>query len=168
MISIVKVDCIAIPAIKILAHTTWAIAYKEILSQHQMDYMLELMYSEAALNQQMIQGHQQFILASNEKQPAGFASYSPKNTATPYIFHLHKIYIHPNQQGNGVGKLLLNYVLQDIKCTGATNLQLNVNRNNPALNFYLKFGFTIIREEDIDIGNGYFMNDYVMDFELEK
>ena len=166
MISIVKVDCTAIPAIKTLAHTTWAIAYKDILSQPQMDYMLEMMYSEAALHQQIEQGHQQFILAINEKQPAGFASYSAKKLATPTIYHLHKIYILPNQQGNGIGKLLLNYVLQDIKCKSATNLQLNVNRNNPALNFYLKFGFTIIREEDIDIGNGYFMSDYVMGLEL--
>jgi ribosomal protein S18 acetylase RimI-like enzyme len=39
---------------------------------------------------------------------------------------------------------------------------LNVNRNNKALGFYQKFGFVILREEDIDIGNGYFMNDYIM------
>lgn len=149
-----------------MAHTTWAIAYKDILSQFQMDYMLELMYIEAALHQPIEQGHQQFVLAINENQAAGFASYSAKNTDTTYIYHLHKIYIFPNQQGNGIGKQLLNYVLQDIKFKGATNLQLNVNRISLAINFYLKFGFTIIWEQDIDIGYGYFMNDYVMNLKL--
>ncbi|MGZ8545109.1 MAG: GNAT family N-acetyltransferase, partial [Flavisolibacter sp.] len=46
---------------------------------------------------------------------------------------------------------------------GATVLRLNVNRNNSARSFYEKLGFEMIGEEDIDIGNGYFMNDYVME-----
>ena len=29
--------------------------------------------------------------------------------------------------------------------------------------FYEKLGFQIIKEEDVDIGNGYFMNDYIME-----
>jgi ribosomal protein S18 acetylase RimI-like enzyme len=45
---------------------------------------------------------------------------------------------------------------------GNKNLLLNVNRENPALGFYKKKGFEVIKTEDIDIGNGYFMNDYVM------
>jgi ribosomal protein S18 acetylase RimI-like enzyme len=49
-----------------------------------------------------------------------------------------------------------------MKTQGATTLQLNVNRNNPAKIFYEKLGFAVLNEEDIDIGNGYFMNDYVM------
>jgi ribosomal protein S18 acetylase RimI-like enzyme len=43
---------------------------------------------------------------------------------------------------------------------------VNVNRHNKALHFYEKYGFKIIREEDIDIGEGYFMNDYVMELKL--
>jgi ribosomal protein S18 acetylase RimI-like enzyme len=41
-----------------------------------------------------------------------------------------------------------------------------VNRHNRALHFYEKQGFKIIREEDIDIGSGYFMNDYVMELTI--
>lgn len=44
----------------------------------------------------------------------------------------------------------------------ATVLELNVNRQNKARIFYEKFGFVIVEEKDIPIGNGYFMNDYVM------
>ena len=41
-------------------------------------------------------------------------------------------------------------------------LHLNVNKFNDAVQFYERAGFVTIKEEDIDIGQGYFMNDYVM------
>jgi len=59
--------------------------------------------------------------------------------------------------------MLLDFVLNEIKKTAEKSvLQLNVNRQNNAVNFYLKKGFSILYEEDNDIGEGYFMNDYVM------
>ena len=93
--------------------------------------------------------------------PVGFASYSLKIN-TKDIFRLHKIYILQSQQGKGVGKFLLDKIIADITPSGAKFIELNVNRNNTALHFYKKLGFKIIAEEDIDIDNGYFMNDYVM------
>jgi ribosomal protein S18 acetylase RimI-like enzyme len=45
---------------------------------------------------------------------------------------------------------------------GASILELNVNRSNNAVTFYQKFGFTTTSEVDLPIGEGYFMNDYVM------
>ena len=49
---------------------------------------------------------------------------------------------------------------------GATSLQLQVNRDNAAKSFYEKLGFVILKEADFDIGNGYFMRDYVMEKKL--
>ena len=64
------------------------------------------------------------------------------------------------------GKFVLNHIQNDILTKGAKTLQLNVNRNNIAKTFYEKLGFKVIRTEDIDIGNGYFMNDYIMEKQL--
>ena len=61
---------------------------------------------------------------------------------------------------------MLDYIIEEIKKSGAKALQLNVNRYNSAVHFYEKQGFKIIREEDIDIGEGFFMNDYVMELKL--
>jgi len=61
---------------------------------------------------------------------------------------------------------LLQKVCNHAKENGANTLQLQVNRNNIAVNFYKKHGFKIIAEEDFDIGNGYFMNDYVMELQF--
>ena len=45
-------------------------------------------------------------------------------------------------------------------------IELNVNRQNPAVDFYLHMGMHIDRQGDFPIGNGYFMNDYIMKKEL--
>ena len=161
-----KVGAESIPIIQELAHTIWAIAYSSIISPQQMQYMLHLFYSDIALQKQLQEGHR-FILALDEDTPIGFATYSPKHLKEPLVYRLHKLYINPNQQGKGVGKLLLDFIINDIKPLQAAQLELNVNRKNKAINFYKKYGFTILKEEDIDIGEGYFMNDYVMGMEVK-
>lgn len=171
MLSIRKAAETDIPAIQELAEKTWAVAYASILPPAQMSYMLDLFYSTAALHEQMKKGHR-FILAIDTDEAFGFASYSPKESAElalpqKNIYRLHKIYIDPGQQGKGVGKLLLDHIINDIRPLGATALELNVNRSNAAIGFYQKYGFRILYEEDIDIGNGYFMNDYVMEYKVE-
>jgi ribosomal protein S18 acetylase RimI-like enzyme len=151
-----------IATIQQLASVTWAEAYKEILSPAQMQYMLDKFYSTDSLHQQMTEQQHRFILANDGAEAVAFAAYSPKSPTEPTVFRLHKIYIHPNQQGKGTGKGLLEYIYNDIIAQDATALELNVNRHNRARSFYEKMGFAIIKEEDIDIGEGYWMNDYVM------
>jgi diamine N-acetyltransferase len=159
MIAVQKVNAEAIPIIKNLANIIWPATYSELITPQQVDYMMELIYSSSSLQKQIAKGHQ-FIMAYDENKPVAFASYSAsENNAA--VYKLHKIYILPNQQGKGIGKQLVNYIIQDI--APATALQLNVNRSNKALQFYQKIGFKIIGEEDIDIGNEFYMNDYVLE-----
>ncbi len=93
----------------------------------------------------------------------GFASFSH---AGEKIYKLEKLYVLPDVQKTGAGKKLLETVETVAKSMGAEKLILNVNRKNKAKTFYEKNGFTVISEEDIDIGNGYSMNDYVMSLTL--
>ena len=157
-----KVGIEAIPLIQSIAKSTWAVAYKEIISTQQLDFMLDLMYSTASLQNQLQQKDHQFVVAYHENIPAAFAAYDIKGPITESIFKLHKIYVLPDQQGKGIGKSLLQFVLEDISAMGAKYLQLNVNRQNKAIGFYKKLGFTIVAEVDVPIGNGFFMNDYIM------
>lgn len=162
MISIDKVGPEAIPQVQELAQLTWPVTYGPILPQEQLTYMLGLIYSTEALKAQMEKGHR-FIIAKENNIPVGFAAYSVKDpSVSPSLFRLHKLYVDPGQQGKGIGRLLLQYIKDDIINSGATELELNVNRYNNARIFYERMGFTVMGEEDIDIGNGYFMNDYVM------
>jgi len=151
-----------INAIGFLAQQIWPEAYGHILPQEQLEYMLGLFYSPAALRRLMLEDGHSFLMVEEDGEPIGFASWSPYGD--PGVYKLHKLYVLSGRQGKGMGKAILNFIYEDIR--GATALQLNVNRQNKALQFYEKMGFSIIREEDIDIGNNYFMNDYVMELRL--
>jgi GNAT superfamily N-acetyltransferase len=124
--------------------------------------MLDNMYSSASLQKQMDTGSQ-FIIVYDDGEPVGFAAYFEK---TPSVFKLDKIYILLSQQGKGTGRFVIDHIIDEIKNKGATALQLQVNRHNKARNFYEKMGFVIIEEKDFDIGQGFFMNDYVMEKKL--
>jgi ribosomal protein S18 acetylase RimI-like enzyme len=150
-----------IPVIASLARQIWPDAYGAILSAVQLEYMLDLIYSHPALQQQMEEQQQCFLIARIEDQPVGFAAFS--KIAEPGTFKLHKLYVRTDIQGKGLGKALLDAVQERIKALHATTLHLNVNRHNKAKLFYEKNGFYVIKEDDIDIGNGYFMNDYIME-----
>lgn len=150
-----------IETIQKIAAITWANTYT-FLPQGQMEYMLDLMYSNTALLQQMNNGHQFFVVAFNN-ETIGFASVSKQDE---FIFKLNKLYILPLSQRTGAGKALLQSVVAYTKKNNGTELQLQVNRNNNAKEFYLKQGFTILYEADFEIGNGFFMNDYIMSWVL--
>ncbi len=69
----------------------------------------------------------------------------------------------PSEQNKGIGKNFLQLALVKAKNRGAKKIILQVNRANNAVQFYLKNNFGIVSEEDFPIGNGYYMNDYVME-----
>lgn len=151
-----------IPDIRKIAYDTWPTAYGTLLSKEQLDYMLEWMYSENALLKQMNKGHQ-FFMAELNKHAFGFASVSAEGNG---IFKLNKLYIIPDTQKTGAGKALLQEVINYAKQNSGEKLILQVKRDNNAKGFYEKHGFIIIEEIDLDIGNGYFMNDYIMELAL--
>ena len=49
---------------------------------------------------------------------------------------------------------------------GVEQIELNVNKYNSAVQFYEKLGFFRAKEMVLDIGNGYVMDDYVMQLNL--
>lgn len=157
---------IEIPVIRSLIHQVWKPTYREILSEEQMDYMLEQMYAEPVLRGQMEAGHV-FLILTGDQSPLGFAGiefdHGEKGTCK-----LHKIYLLPETQGKGMGKMLLHAVKEEARSHHQERLLLNVNRYNKARYFYEHLGFRVIAEEDIDIGQGYFMNDYLMELTLDK
>lgn len=152
-----------IPAISTLADKIWKDYYPAIISLEQIDYMLGKMYSPAALIQQMNEG-QHFFIMKEANEPIGYISYSQQENGD---FFLHKFYIDTAMHRKGTGMLFFNQVigsLRDITC-----LRLTVNRQNfKAINFYFKLGFTIEEVQDFDIGNGYFMNDFVMRKDFDR
>lgn len=151
-----------IPVIRHIAHHTWPVAYGQLLSKEQLDYMLDLMYSVQSLEEQMNKGHQ-FYLAELDGKPHGFASVSDEGDNR---YKLNKLYVLPDTQKTGAGKALLQQAITFAKENKARQLFLQVKKDNPSKGFYDKQGFTVIGEVVLEIGNGYVMDDYYMGIDI--
>ena len=162
MIHLEKITKNQLPIIKDLAYTIWPIAYGEILSKEQLNYMLDNFYSVDNLSNQMDSG-QVFELLLEDKNVIGYLGYE-FNCKETGLLKIHKIYLLPEMQGKGFGKFMIDEVFKIAKSNNQKGVFLNVNKYNKAKFFYEKLGFVISKEEVIDIGNDYVMDDYVMEY----
>lgn len=147
-----------------LSRIIWPVAYKDILSPAQLKYMIDYFYSLEALETQ-IQNGQHFLLLKDAEKAIGFLSYELNCYGTRNL-KIHKIYILPTEQGKGLGKLLIDNAIEIANAKHQEAVFLNVNKYNNARFFYEKLGFAIIKDEVIEIGNGYVMDDYVMEVKI--
>ena len=145
-----------------IAHETWYPTYQEIISHQQIEYMLDLFYSKEALLANFNEG-QRFFLAEESGEIAGFTAVHHIHFETRQITRIPKIYILPIYQGRGIGNSLLQKVEELAVANGSVAISLNVNRKNLAQHFYKKAGFEIVASEDINIGCGWLMEDYIME-----
>lgn len=146
-----------------IAYATWPQTFSNILTPVQIEYMLDQMYDLDALKSQMRVKKHTFLLAKEEEETLGFCSYE-LNCEDSNKVKIHKIYILPNTQGKGIGKKLLAEVQKSAIKNGFASVYLNVNRfNKQAIEFYQYIGFKEIKKEVIDIGNGFVMDDLVME-----
>ena len=150
-----------IPLIQEVAETTWPVSYQGIISPEQIRYMLDRMYNETKIGEAITDPEQAFWLAEENGKVLGFCGIEHGYSGQD-ITRIHKLYILPETQGSGLGKILMDHVESEAKKHGSTKLHLNVNKQNKAVGFYQKHGFVIDYEEVLDIGNGYVMDDYVM------
>jgi diamine N-acetyltransferase len=154
-----------LPKVQSIAHRTWPSTFANILSPEQIEYMLNWMYSLDMLESQLEKGHT-FLLAEENGEELGFAGFELNYTEGKKA-KLHKIYLLPTAQGKGVGKGLIFEVADRARKADQKSLLLNVNKyNQKAIDFYSRIGFIEIYKEVIDIGNGYVMDDVVMELNL--
>ena len=106
-----------INTIGFLAQQIWPSAYGAILKQEQISYMLNLFYSPDALMDQMKKLKHSFVLAELEEEPVGFASFGALDKNG--LYKLHKLYVLPGKQGKGLGKALLDFIIEEIKIVHA-------------------------------------------------
>jgi len=148
-----------IATIRDIATITWPDAYGTYISMAQLNYMLDMMYSDDSLLNQMNNGHQ-FYIAEHGSEAIGFASVSKEaNNACK----LNKLYVLPTAQKTGAGKALLHKAIEYATVLGANYLYLQVNKQNNAQQFYSKHGFRVREAAVLDIGGGFVMDDYVME-----
>lgn len=154
-----------IPLIHNLAAIAFPHTYRDILSDAQIAYMMEWMYSHKNLRCQMEEEGHVYYLASLDGIPCGYVSVQQEDND---LFHLQKIYVLPDFQGHRIGKALFRQAISHIRQIhpAPCRMELNVNRQNPAYDFYMHMGMKPLRQGDFDIGNGYYMQDYILGLDL--
>ncbi len=139
---------------------TWPVAYGEILSQAQLTYMLDKFYTIESLEATIDEGHSYYVYSENDI-PLGFLGVQA-GLETDSL-KIHKLYVLPKNQGKNIGLKLFQCAENLTKAMNLNRIFLNVNRFNKAKKFYEKIGMKICKVEDIEIGNGYLMEDFVME-----
>jgi len=160
MVKFIDAGIAEIPVIQDIAERTWWPTYSKILSKEQIRYMIDALYSPETIKETMSNGSQRYVLLTDNSGPQGFASFGSRKE-NQQVAKLHKVYVLPENQGNGYGRLLIEEVKRRLIIENIRILDLNVNRFNKAREFYEKMGFSVLREEDVPIGP-YWMNDFVM------
>lgn len=166
MITIEKADTRDYRDIQAVARVVFPATYAEILTEGQLAYMMEWMYStESLLRQMQEEGHTYYIARDEASTPVGYVSIRLDGEG---VFHLEKIYVLPGRQGEHIGRKLFERAVRAVKemHPGPCRMELNVNRSNPARGFYERMGMRKLREGDFPIGEGYYMNDYIMGIDL--
>ena len=153
--------------IRELASRIWSNTYSHILSAEQLDYMFDMMYSVESLHKQMSEGGHRFFIAETDGVPSGYISIEQKSEK---LFNFQKIYALPSLQGKGLGRYLVEQGVAYLKEHYETpfTVELFVNRENKAVGFYKHLGFEEIGTRDHHIGNGYYMNDYILNLKVRE
>lgn len=168
MIDIIQASQDQLSKVQKIAHQTWPVTFSNILTPEQIQFMLHWMYDLKALEQQVNEKGHVFLLAKEEDEFLGFAAYEVHCQGQAKT-KIHKIYILPGTQGKGIGKKLISHIKDIAFMNGDKYLYLNVNRfNENAISFYKHIGFYEAYREVIDIGNGFIMDDIVMEMEFHK
>lgn len=162
--NLVKANISDLPIIINLTKKIWPVAYGKIISLAQLDYMIDKFYTETALGELMQKGHVFYLAQDDDGKCVGFVSY--EINSEPNKTKIHKIYVLPKTQGTGLGRQFFELVKIKAIEQDQKAVFLNVNKFNHAIHFYTKLGFTKVKDEVIDIGNGYVMDDYVMEIKI--
>jgi len=136
--------------------------FDPIIGAKQNDYMINLFQTVSAIKEQLDSGYTYYIV-KDPCEEAGFLAFYPREG----MLYLSKFYLKNSKRGRGYAGHMLGFVRKKAAEMGLGEIFLNVNKNNPAVEIYRHMGFQILRKEKNDIGNGFYMDDYVMGYKIE-
>ena len=150
-----------------LAGEIWREHYESITGIEQIEYMLEKYQSPQKIYEDICKNDFIYFTAEHIKDNKliGYAACQPKND----YMNLSKIYVHKDYRGNGISRGFLNEI--EALCRSQHKLdkiRLTVNKyNTDSIAVYNKMGFKTVDSVKVDIGNGFYMDDYVMELSIE-
>ncbi len=142
-----------------LARAIWTDHYVPVIGKEQTDYMLDRFQSAEAIRSQIELESVLYFLIAPDGQPAGYVAVQPREND----LFLSKFYIEKSRRGQGLGKAALRRIEQMAEELHKPAITLTVNRrNSSSIAAYSRFGFRITDRIVTDIGDGFAMDDYIM------
>ena len=142
------------------AYITWHDTYDKLLPNGQVDYMIKKYQSFDAIKRDISENGYIYYAVMSESKVIAFSGVKPESDK----LFISKIYVMPKYQRQGIASKIFKNLVSDFG-TKYNTFYLTVNKNNEkAIQTYKSFGFEIINSVTTDIGNGYVMDDYIMEF----
>ena len=135
--------------------------FEPIIGKAQNEYMIRKFQTEEAIAGQLASGCRYFFVTHKDRR-IGFLAVVPGEHA----LYLSKFYLYKEERGKGYARSMLDFVTGFARAYALPSVELHVNRHNEARKVYETMGFYIVREEKNDIGEGFFMDDYVYRLDL--
>ena len=149
--------------ISILAEEIWHQHFTPIIGKEQVIYMVDKFQSYPAIKSQIEHGYEYFKLYNGET----FAGYTGVREDSDALF-LSKLYLHESQRGQHFATQTIQFLIDLCTERKISKIWLTCNRNNThTLDVYHHLGFAKVREEKADIGNGFYMDDYILEFVIQ-
>lgn len=160
-----------------LAQNIWKEHYSNILTDGQIQYMVSNFQSVQAMEKQIKEGYKYLQILSKSELPEeedkllGYFSFIQKNdhnnNENNLAIFLSKLYIEKTFRNQGIARSVISYLRRIAQKEDCKSIWLTVNKQNTqSIEAYKKLGFKIYREDSVDIGRGYVMDDYYMKIEL--
>ena len=133
------------------------------LSNEQIEYMVKKFQSQNAIQNQIDNENYTYYFINVNNENAGYFGVSDKKE---YLF-LSKIYIKKSYRHKGIGTKTFNEIIKIAKSINLNKIRLTVNKHNiNSINAYNKWGFKTIDSVVENIGNGFVMDDYIMEYQI--
>ena len=147
-----------------LAGIIWREHYISIISVEQIEYMIQSFQSFEAISAHIKDGYD-YCLFADAKAEVGYISYKIIDDA----LFLSKIYVLAEHRGKGYAKAAVEFLKKIAVAEKCVKIRLTVNQNNhSSIKAYEKMGFVNARVQIADIGNGFFMEDFVMELNIQN
>jgi L-amino acid N-acyltransferase YncA len=145
-----------IPAIAKVHVDTWRTTYRGIVPD---EYLANLSYEKRAngwyqiFNNLSKDGYFTYVVEEESGEIIAFANAGAERTGDRlYKGELTSIYIRQNHQGKGIGRCLVQAVVEKLSRAGINSLLVWVLVDNPACKFYAALGGQPIYEKELEIG----------------
>ena len=144
-----------------LSSLIWHEYWKEFLSDEQIDYMVEKYHSEEAIKNQIENENYTYFYIYYNRDMIGYIGLAEKED---YLF-LSKFYLKKECRHKGIGTRTFEFIKDYARTKERNRIVLTVNKENKnSIEAYMKWGFTITDAVVTDIGNGFVMDDFVMEY----